>query len=263
MNQVINLFKDNRQDIKDKVSQKETELGQRLKTNVSHKYATVESSQLIRRLEESFSDKLDFNKGSIRRGTGTTHHVTIPTKSRMKLKQVDDVIPNVSFTNSYNGECRLKVNIGFLRLVCLNGMVIGENIYSQSVKHVKGVKMSVFLDSFEGIIGQSLLDITDQLKQIDALTNHEIQSHQLFPTINQLVETNYMTKTAGDNVKGIYASGRFRRLEDWQQRHNIYGLWNVINEELRETRTKRTTDANLFVRNQKLLDGILSVLDVG
>jgi hypothetical protein len=52
------------------------------------------------------------------------------------------MVPTLSIINSHDGGSSLRVIIGFTRLVCLNGLTVGEDLGSFTVRHV-GVKASM------------------------------------------------------------------------------------------------------------------------
>jgi hypothetical protein len=55
--------------------------------------------------------------------------------------------------DSHDGTSTLKMMLGFFRFVCANGMVVGERIWSTSIKHTR-----------PDIVAQALLDLDDAME---------------------------------------------------------------------------------------------------
>lgn len=222
----------------------------------SDKYGLVKTSELVSRLEQNFADVLNLDQARVGRGGGgTKHHVTIPLSGGATY--LDGVIPTITIINSYQGETALKLLIGFYRVACSNGMVVGDGVYQQSVRHIKGQKLEGFLDGFEQKVAAAIGDVQDVLSYVDSTRSMEVDSRKILPILSLLGESGAITKRALESAWNIYLTDRFRRYEDWQVRHTIYGLWNIINEELRRSATSRTTSGSLLERNRKLLGEIL------
>lgn len=229
-----------------------------VKEKTSAKYALVPTRSLIEKLESvGMQDVLDLDTATAGRGGGgTRHHINIPIKSDLLL---DGVRPSLTIINSYEGECSLKVLVGFYRMACSNGMVVGQGTYQQKVRHIKGHKLSAFLDTFQSRISAAVYDIPAIMSYVDGLRHIYISQSAALDTIRLLVSAKVITKKAGSSALNIYSSGKFRRLEDFAVGNTIYGLWNILNEELRRTATKRTSEGTLLAKNTKLLDNILEV----
>ena len=222
---------------------------------VSDKYASVDTGNLVNRLDDSFGDILDLPNLRNIEGTGTREYVEIPLK-HSRLVGGDEVIPNLLLTNSHQGESSLRINLGFLRLVCGNGMMVGESVFEERVRHVKGKKMDEFLSEFEIKINYAVSSLDHQFEVLERMVQVKVTPAQQLGIILDLSEKKLLTNRARDNAFHIVNHQDYRRDADTIHQGNIYGLWNVINEELRRTATQRTSQARLIERNKKLLDSI-------
>jgi hypothetical protein len=236
--------------------------GQRLRgAHRSEKYQTVETSDLLLRLQEAFAEDLDFHKAKVMKGSGTRHAINIPIGSETTMRG-DIIHPNITLINSYNAECALKILVGFQRLVCMNGMTIGEEMYSERIVHRVGDKIDNFLSTFEEQVGTALGQVTGQLQLVEDLSSQTILQGQALQVIRNLADDKVVTKVAAEVTANRYIYDAFRRYEDEQQKHTVFGLWNVLNEELRRTATTRTSAFRLLDRNNKLLPAILDAVKV-
>jgi hypothetical protein len=229
----------------------------RLRTTVSDKYQTVDTVKLVDRLRDSFSNYLDIDDGTIKRGPGTIHAVTVPIKTGTTMRG-DIIQPNITFINSFNGECALKLNIGFMRLVCFNGLQVGEALFTRNVRHVHGQKLTGFLNSFESDVADTLGQIDSVLQDIEEVTSKPITPTDAVSIIHRLRDSKVVTVRAAEVAHLTYVTNRFRRPEDKAQANTLFGLWNILNEELEQQRSKQTTAFSLMNRNNKLLPAIIA-----
>ena len=220
----------------------------------------METQLLIERLSAAFPEQLDMSGGQVRRGTGTIHSLVVPINTETTMRG-DVIQPNINIINSYNGECSLKLDIGFTRLVCLNGMRVGSSLFNRRVRHVTGQKMNDFLLSFEDSVAETLGAVDSEVKRIEELSSQEVTKEDALRIIYKLQDAGVITRAAGHSADWVFFTGNFRRPADREQSNTLFGLWNVINEEMEQTRTSRTTDFSLLKRNDKLLPAILLAAD--
>lgn len=64
------------------------------------------------------------------------------------MKAVGDVIPEIVLTNSHDGSSAYALSAGFLRLICLNGMVVGQSRQALSIRHSGDIIENVIEGSF-------------------------------------------------------------------------------------------------------------------
>ena len=225
----------------------------------SDKYQYISTNLLINSVREPLGSVLDFDKARYGTGGGgSKHHYTVPVKTDGSVL-LDGVVPTVNIINSYHGECALKILVGFYRMVCSNGMIIGEGTYNRKVHHVKGQKVNYFLTHFEQELTAAVEDVSQLLTYVRSTVDMAVSSERALSMALDLQQRGVLTKSAYKNVHTIYSEDATRRTADKYVMHSIYGLWNICNEELRRTRSSRTSDGKLVERNSKLLDSILDV----
>jgi len=65
-----------------------------------------------------------------------THQVTLRHTSVLSTDKVGDQVPQIVIMNSHNGRTKLRLYVGLYRLVCSNGLVIGNDIFRYEIRHV-------------------------------------------------------------------------------------------------------------------------------
>lgn len=64
----------------------------------------------------------------------------------------DEVIMRAVVINSYNGSNSLQIMLGAFRLVCSNGMILGDTMFDYSAKHFQnGIDTSMIMESFSAL----------------------------------------------------------------------------------------------------------------
>ncbi len=66
----------------------------------------------------------------------------------VEVRPGDSLNPTVEYLNSYDGSWGEKIMFGAFRLVCSNGMIVGERVLTQSVPHLGAERPEEFLVSF-------------------------------------------------------------------------------------------------------------------
>jgi hypothetical protein len=95
---------------------------------VSDKYAFIPTYVVLEALLDS---GLEIHAvGQHRSRTGNEPYVRHIIRMRQgKAEQVGDVIPEIILVNGHDATARYSLQAGLIRLVCLNGMVVGESVF--------------------------------------------------------------------------------------------------------------------------------------
>lgn len=88
-----------------------------------------------------------------KRDINTVKHLIRFASFDNKIKVPGEIIPEVVIINSHNGHCPLSAHLGFFRLVCANGLMLGTQISEMKWRHKK-------LDFNE--VKQFILQATDE-----------------------------------------------------------------------------------------------------
>lgn len=161
------------------------------------------------------------------------------------------VSPMLFLRNINDGGHALMVGIGLYRFVCANGLVVGDNFYSQRVIHRSGPTLDQFLTNLDRNLDAAFevaasMDIENM---VNRLISQEISEDQGIDILASLPLTDRSTEAA------IYRWVNPIRIED--EPRNLWSLYNVANEANR-TRSKAV---NAFSREISLLGDIEALLD--
>lgn len=149
---------------------------------VSPKYQLISTTRVL----EQLSPLVDLSEATVRTyRTSTAHEVVIPIKGHASaFIGPDEVLPRLHVFNSYNGHGTFMIAFGMLRLVCLNGLVVGTNLWAARARHVQGPRINAILDSIQHQVFSA--DIADIMGQVEALRQVELEPRQIDVFISSL-----------------------------------------------------------------------------
>lgn len=214
---------------------------------VSNKYAVLRHAEVVEGFRSALEGQNYTEKIRVLKN-GAQLFAEYTLKDVQQEVERNDVI-GMKFTakNSYDGSTELQMNLGAVRLVCTNGMVVTRNVVEFSHKHIGN---SIHLDvaevrkNFAIMVGR--FEQTIPHMQQMSRTKIDIAMDQLFDPEKiklpayLLKEAELEYKKAGDKtVWGHYNALTFAithkiRNEDSVELQNQYGAlaWDVASKEL-------------------------------
>lgn len=125
---------------------------------VSHAYGLVKHSTVIDSLREAGKEYGVKEKISlVNNGANLFYEMQFP-KVQAEVSKGDILRLVMIAKNSYNGANTLQMIFGALRLVCLNGMVIGTNFMQFNFRHIGNVRGLADMNPIEGEIIEQYSD---------------------------------------------------------------------------------------------------------
>jgi hypothetical protein len=186
------------------------------------------------------------SRSNSRMSKSTKHFIRIRLGNAPTI--VGECIPEIVLFNSFNGEGSLGIAVGLYRLVCSNGLTVGQDLFSEKVRHVRGPNMNGFLEDFESKIVWAIKYIKEKLEpQVQQMKNTKLSYTQMA----NIVEGLTLTPAARDNVVVNLQTSRRRAVES---EDNLWNIYNIVNETLR--RRGRSEFAN-EKKNVNLMDDII------
>ena len=220
-------------------------------------YTRIESADINSTIENTLTTRgIEFTSRLQHRvAARTTKHCIVYTLHSIQGLRYGDtaVTPQIYVFNSYAKESALTIMVGFLRAVCSNGMVVGEDLYSTRIIHRTGPTLDQKVSQIETGIAAAvdIIQSGEIQRLVDELVSMQVSADQGISIVGSLpipkrVKEHAMNKWAGPHS--------YRRPEDSD--NNLWTLWNIINEIMRLR--SRSIVANLE-RNRGLLDDILAL----
>jgi hypothetical protein len=165
-------------------------------------YKTIETPMI----ESVLASVLPLNsERSIRKLGGTAHQITYHTGKLFQVGQ-DKVELTAYLINSYKGETSFSIGFGLYRLVCSNGLVIGNSLFQAKARHVVGPKVELVLGKLEEELRN--VDVETLISKVNALNEYSL------PYVNYERIVDDLGLSRKTYREAIRAYSKFRRAAD-------------------------------------------------
>jgi hypothetical protein len=125
----------------------------------SAKYVHISTEPVLTKMLEAgygVSRAQQTSKRKDREAGFARHLLTFrPLKTFDKTLKVGDAVPEVLLLNSHDGNCSYRLSLGMYRLVCANGMIVGDSFASVRVRHI-GEPAQEVLEATEELFGNQV-----------------------------------------------------------------------------------------------------------
>lgn len=220
--------------------------------NTSNRYRPIDTKSLV----ESVVQRLGLN-ASIDSITNwrnkSTKHAVVLTLSQPVMLAGTACFPRIYVRNSYAGESALTVRIGFFRLVCSNGMMVGSMFFDGRIRHVQsGVdKLDQLIESVQSAVDYCTLKLPEIAEQMNAVVLSKSQVEIILTSIGA-------SKRLSESVLYKIEHPSNIRAADKQADGSLsaWNVWNVINE---QGRIGSRSVLHTLERDAKLFEAVQSV----
>lgn len=131
--------------------------------------------------------------------------------------------PQLWLKNRNDGTTACRLFAGIFRLICQNGLIIGDDVYSEKIIHIKGPKVNGFIDNFEIAADRAIESIGTVLEAAEEALGSTVTEEQAISIVGSL---NVLDSTKNATLSKVL-TGRVRA-ED--RPDTLWGLYNIVNE---------------------------------
>lgn len=196
--------------------------------NVSEQYKVIKTGDLVSQFVEEGYQVTSLVQAKTRKTelTGFTKHMIRLRNPNLNIG-IDGLFPEIVIKNSYNGTSAFEIMMGVFRLVCSNGLIVGNTYESLKVRHV-GEVMPKVLTAISAIQTQ-----TDRIESEIKLMNERTLSQAEIAHFAQQVAEQLVPETALDENGQVLQTStnvrvmdlvRVKRSDDTKS-----DLWTVMN----------------------------------
>jgi hypothetical protein len=165
-----------------------------------------------------------------------------------KPKVGDELGLRLTVQNSFDRSLRLSVILGFLRLVCTNGMTTLTREFDLTRRHQSGIDTSFLGEGIE----LALSNIDEQKQVFNRLANKTISETQGVSVLGNLVKKNVLSSSMRDSIEAIWHDPSY----DEDRERTLYNLLNAGTQHL-----TRVVEPKRFELAQRVNRDMLKVLD--
>ncbi len=190
-------------------------------TSRSEKYKVVPTKLIAQKFKDLGFVVDSYQEARVRKDlTRLGHQKHLVRLSHPELLSTDhkDVKLQLLVTNSHDGSSSFKMQLGFFRFVCSNGLIVGETFESVNLRH-SGVILEEVDQAIERIVAQaSKLD-----GAIAKMKNKKLDASQVSLFIQEAVTLR------GKSVSDVGIAPRREEDSDFT---NLFQLYNAVQESL-------------------------------
>ena len=187
---------------------------------MSARYRTVQTNLIAKKFKDMgfVVDSVTQRKTRKPGGSGFGKHmVKLSHPELLKATEHNDLKLQLIITNSFDGSSTFRMQLGFYRFVCGNGMVVGETLETYSHKHT-GLILEELDESIDRIVAQTnkLSEIISKMKQ------KKMNAAEIIAFETEAV------KLRSKNIKQVDFT--VRREQDYSE--DLYTVYNRVQEDL-------------------------------
>jgi len=234
-----------------------------LEPDVSKSYKGIRTYNVIRSLEPL--GWYPYSSSARRTTKGDpleSFHVVRMRNDNMKI---DDDFIELVLSNSHKKDASFTVDIGIYRLVCANGLVIGNSILEKLIIPHKGFITTIIPDIIDIYLSKALQNVENSIftmkhikpdqKKIEEFTFNSFYLKHKKEYSPENIEQLYMPKRVADNDGSAWS------IYNVVQEKLIAGEYNIIGSDKKTRKARKTNSAkeelelnkNLFNLAQKVL----------
>lgn len=199
----------------------------------TERYALVQNDDLFNKVEGALGERKELKNPEVETivvGDGARAYRTYTWKKSPynfrvgKPKVGDEVGLRLTVQNSFDRSLRLSVILGFLRLVCANGMTALSEEFDLTQRHQSGLDLSKIGTGIDG----SLAAIEAQKEIYNRLALTPITAEQGVTVLGHLVKKNILSGSMKDSIEAIWHTPAY----DEDKERNLYNLYNAGTQHL-------------------------------
>lgn len=183
---------------------------------LSSKYGFIPTLKPIEVLKQSGWYPTKVLETNSKKFTGYQKHMV---RFRNDSLVTDEGYPEIVLTNSHQGSTSFQIMLGFWRIVCANGLVVGNTLDSYKVMHVGYT---------DDKVNQAIKLLSGNIDNV--LTKVETYRERNMGYIEQQDYVNRITHEMDMHIAQDYSLLTARRNEDGVTEKNLWQVLNVVQE---------------------------------
>lgn len=197
-----------------------TTLDTKLET-LSEKYKLVPTKMIAEKFKSMGFVVDDYKETKVRKASknGFQKHFVRLSNPKLLSTNHNDVKLQLLVTNSHDGLSSFSIKLGFFRLVCSNGLVVGQTFESVNLRHTGNI-----IEQIDEAVERMVAQVNKLNAAIQKMKDTKLTNDQQNEFIAQAIKTRYPTKQTND------VSIPIMRPEDGES--NVFSLYNRVQEAL-------------------------------
>lgn len=198
----------------------------------TEQYGVVKNADLIEMVESNLAthDKLSnytSDKFVVRDGSRFYASYDFPDfktelKPTGKRAKGDILGLRLVVNNSYDRSCRVSLSLGFLRLICTNGMTSLSKEFSMTKRHT----LAVNLDFVGDALARATDSVESQAQIFNRLAQRAVTNEQGLNLLTKLEEKDIISGKVREGIEAVWRNPAYEEDTD----RNLYNLYNAATQ---------------------------------
>lgn len=124
--------------------------------------------------------------------------------------------------NSYDRSCRVSLSLGFLRLVCTNGMTSLSKEFSMTKRHTLAVNLDFVADA----LARATDSVESQAQVFNKLAQRALTNEQGLNLLTKLEEKDIISGKVREGIEAVWRNPAYEEDTD----RNLYNLYNAATQ---------------------------------
>lgn len=124
--------------------------------------------------------------------------------------------------NSYDRSCRVSLSLGFLRLICTNGMTSLSKEFSMTKRHT----LAVNLDFVGDALARACDSVDSQAQIFNRLAQRAVTNEQGLNLLTKLEEKEIISGKVREGIEAVWRNPAYEEDTD----RNLYNLYNAATQ---------------------------------
>ena len=197
----------------------------------TEQYGVVKNADMISMVEESLTNQGlgEYTRKAIVVRDGARFYASYDfPEFKTELKPVGkrakgDILGlRLTANNSYDRSCRVSFSLGFIRLICTNGMTSLSKEFGFTKRHT----LAVNLDFIGDALKNALANVDKSANVFNRLAEKAITDEQGLTLLTKLEEKDYISGKVREGIEAVWRNPSYELDSD----RNLYNLYNATTQ---------------------------------
>lgn len=188
---------------------------------VSEKYSLIPTIDIVRGMLDAGYKPVKAEQSKGKSLEHAKHMIRFRHNSFLEVEK-GELVPEIVLFNSHDGTSSYQLRAGLFRLVCMNGLVVGNPMFEQRVRH-KGDVIGQVIDAANTIIDV----LPTAIQKVDEWKNIKLNDYQKVAFAESAMLLKYKPEEKPFNPQNLLQPRRW-----FDKENDVFTVMNVVQENL-------------------------------
>jgi hypothetical protein len=211
---------------------------------VSENYEIIPTNEIVQETENVFNELgfRDFTRSLWSNRYGAGNYVQYDFRNHNKEVAKDDVVGlRMTLRNSYDGVSKASFTMGFVRLVCTNGMTSMSNDVFMTARHTANGARNFNIKS---IVEEMVANYDEEVQRLSYMKDIHVPQQDGHNFIDNLWQSNRVVERVAKRVHSVWS----RPYYNADKPRTLWNLYNAFTQTTRDMYEVRKTHGDIAMR---------------